>query len=259
MTIDHFTKCLSDFFTTLADLVSKTQLTQRLKAIREALGNITQQELADLIGVGKSTVSYIENGRSKPTYDQLQSLLHNCNVNPGYLIDGIGPMFVGNYLSPEAEDSKIEYTLNDPPATYTAGQGIVLVPINAQSAYMNHPEHQLPRVSIPGVQDPDSKVFEVTGDYMYPVICSEDFVVCSRIDVDRLRDGDLCVVISQSSGILISYVRTLAAGLRCYPANREGFEPVTISYDDLYELWVVKMRITHHVAGNHLPLDWPRK
>jgi transcriptional regulator with XRE-family HTH domain len=217
-----------------------------MKDMRNALG-MTQTDLAQLLGVGKSSISNIENGRAKLTYDQMATLTSALRVNPRFLLDGTLPILL--------EDTEIEYTLNEPTTAYGAADGLPLVTVNAQSAYMNHPEERLPRVVIPGVEDPESRVFEVSGDYMYPVICNHDYVICSRIAKEDVRDGELCVVVSRVHGVLVGYVRMLALGLRCYPANKEDCDPFTVSYRDLRELWVVKMRITQHVAGNHLPLD----
>ncbi|MDR2648858.1 MAG: helix-turn-helix transcriptional regulator [Clostridiales bacterium] len=53
-----------------------------LKPIRE-LKNLTQQELAERVGISNSTISSIETGYRKPSYDLLVALARelNCTVD----------------------------------------------------------------------------------------------------------------------------------------------------------------------------------
>lgn len=221
-------------------------LEARMKYMRNAL-SMTQSDLANVLQLGKSSISNIENGRAKLTYDQLFTLVTELNVNPIYLLTGDPPILL--------HTREQEYTLNEPFTDYITGRGISMIPISAQSDYVSYPNQTFPTVVIPGIENREDRVFEVAGDSMYPVICSQDYVVCSPIQVQDLRDGELCVVVSRQRGVIVTYARTLASGIRCYPANRDGYEPQTVSYEDLYELWRVNARITRHVGGNHLSLS----
>ncbi|MDR2648852.1 MAG: helix-turn-helix domain-containing protein [Clostridiales bacterium] len=54
----------------------------QLKPIREA-HNLTQKELGDKVGASHKTISNIERGRRKPSYDLLVALARelNCTVD----------------------------------------------------------------------------------------------------------------------------------------------------------------------------------
>lgn len=58
----------------------------KLKALRKGL-NLTQQQLAERIGVAKSVVSYYESGDRFPSYDVLIKLTHVFHTTTDYLLD----------------------------------------------------------------------------------------------------------------------------------------------------------------------------
>ncbi|MEF9974907.1 MAG: helix-turn-helix transcriptional regulator [Clostridia bacterium] len=58
---------------------------QNLKALREARG-ITQEALADQIGVAKSTISMYEKGNREPNFETLEALADYFNVNLALLL-----------------------------------------------------------------------------------------------------------------------------------------------------------------------------
>lgn len=58
----------------------------KLKKLRKGL-NLTQQQLADRIGVAKSVVSYYESGNRYPSYDVLVNITHVFHVTTDYLLD----------------------------------------------------------------------------------------------------------------------------------------------------------------------------
>lgn len=60
-------------------------LGERLKELRIAK-HLTQQQLADKIGVAKNTISVYESGTRKPSYEVLEALSDYFNVDVGYLL-----------------------------------------------------------------------------------------------------------------------------------------------------------------------------
>ena len=53
------------------------------------LAELSQQELADSIGVSKGFISALEGGRSVPSFDRLLQLAEALHVRPGELVDAI--------------------------------------------------------------------------------------------------------------------------------------------------------------------------
>lgn len=75
-----------------------------LKEIRKKL-NMTQAEIAKVLNIKQSTVSMIENGNSELTERNKTVLCEKLNVNPYFLENGNGEMFLQEL--PEDEFTKI--------------------------------------------------------------------------------------------------------------------------------------------------------
>ena len=58
----------------------------KLKSLRKGL-KLTQQQLAERVGVAKSVVSYYEASERYPSYDVLVKLAHIFHVSTDYLLD----------------------------------------------------------------------------------------------------------------------------------------------------------------------------
>lgn len=53
------------------------------------LAGLSQQELADSLGVSKGFISALEGGRSVPNLDRLLHIAEALNVRPGELVDAM--------------------------------------------------------------------------------------------------------------------------------------------------------------------------
>ncbi|MBQ8227726.1 MAG: helix-turn-helix transcriptional regulator [Clostridia bacterium] len=58
----------------------------KLKLLRKGQ-NLTQQQLADRVGVAKSVVSYYESGDRYPSYDVMIKIAHIFHTTTDYLLD----------------------------------------------------------------------------------------------------------------------------------------------------------------------------
>ena len=67
-------------------------MVSRLKLIRKELG-LTQEVLAQKLGVGKSALSMIETGKAALSERNKNILVQELNVNPDWLDTGEGRMF----------------------------------------------------------------------------------------------------------------------------------------------------------------------
>ena len=66
--------------------MKKVEFGKKLKSLRTGK-NLTQQQLADRLGVAKSIISYYESGDRYPSYDVLIRIAHIFHVTTDYLLD----------------------------------------------------------------------------------------------------------------------------------------------------------------------------
>jgi len=64
---------------------------QRIAIFRKSL-NLTQQKLADKIGINRAYLGHIEAGRQEPSYNFIKALSDSFNINLNWLLAGEGEM-----------------------------------------------------------------------------------------------------------------------------------------------------------------------
>ncbi len=84
--------------------ISKMEFKDRLKVLRDSQ-YITQQELADHIGVSRPTISGYETKGYQPSHEKLQRIAEHLHVSIDYLING-GPQDIE--LSNFSKESDLE-------------------------------------------------------------------------------------------------------------------------------------------------------
>lgn len=65
----------------------------RIKEVRKKLG-LTQQKFAERIGMKQNSIALIESGKRNISSQAVLSICREFNVNPDWLKDGIGDMFI---------------------------------------------------------------------------------------------------------------------------------------------------------------------
>lgn len=68
-------------------------MNERIKQLRKTLG-LTQQEFAERIGITRNAVANYETGRNEPIGSVLNLIYNEYNVNPDWLRNGSGEMFI---------------------------------------------------------------------------------------------------------------------------------------------------------------------
>lgn len=67
-------------------------MNERLRKIREQL-DLTQEEIGNVLGIGRSAVSKIEKGENALTEANIRAICREFNVNEEWLRNGAGEMF----------------------------------------------------------------------------------------------------------------------------------------------------------------------
>lgn len=70
----------------------------RIQIIR---GGLTQEEFAKRLGIGRTTLIRYENNERLPDAGLLRNILQNFDVDPGWLLLGVGDAPIREQISPE--------------------------------------------------------------------------------------------------------------------------------------------------------------
>ena len=167
-------------------------MNERVKLIRKQLG-MTQEQLAQRLGIGKAALSMIETGKAGLSARNRNILVQELNVNPDWIETGKGNMF-------NAEPDLTAYMHRT--IEGTAG----LVPLftdRAQSKPVNF-------IHIPNLPKCDGAIY-VVGDSMYPLLKSGDIVLYKQLrDINDIFWGDMYLLSIDIDGeeyVTVKYIQ----------------------------------------------------
>ena len=150
-------------------------MNERVKLIRKQLG-MTQEQLAQRLGIGKAALSMIETGKAGLSARNRNILVQELNVNPEWLESGKGNMF-------NAEPDLTAYmhrTDNSLPLQsvplYSIEGTAGLVPLFADQAQAKPVNF----IHIPNLPKCDGAIY-IVGDSMYPLLKSGDIVFSKQV------------------------------------------------------------------------------
>ncbi len=176
----------------------------RLRIIRKEL-KLTQEALAQRLGIGKSALSMIETGRAALSERNKNILIQDLNVNPEWIEDGKGNMFLApvdlSRLMRRGDGSAAAdivplYSLKGTPG---------LAPLFAGDSGYQPVDY----IHIPDLPQCDGAIY-VVGDGMYPLLKSGDIVIYKQLkNTDDIFWGDIYLVSVEIDGeeyITVKYI-----------------------------------------------------
>lgn len=151
---------------------------ERLKEIRLKF-NKTQNEMAEIIGISRSTYTGIEKGKATLTERNKMLIIDKLNINPIWFETGKGEMLKSNFTQSDVRNVDTQ-TMN--------WIQIPFIPVHARATFAETFEteiHELSTLTIPrlpGINYENGKVFEVDGDSMDPTLITGEQVFCEYVD-----------------------------------------------------------------------------
>ena len=160
---------------------------QRLKLIRKALG-LTQEQLAQRLGVGKTALSMVETGKARLSNRNKNILVQEFNVSPEWLETGNGEMFNADPSLVKAFSLKTDNSLPMQSVPLYSIEGTAgLVPLFADRMSVEPVNF----IHIPNLPKCDGAIY-VVGDSMYPLLKSGDIVLYKQLQsLDDVFWGDM--------------------------------------------------------------------
>ena len=163
-------------------------MNERVKLIRKQLG-MTQEQLAQRLGIGKAALSMIETGKAGLSARNRNILVQELNVNPDWLETGKGNMF-------NAEPDLTAYM-------HRTDNSLPLFTDQAQSKPVNF-------IHIPNLPKCDGAIY-IVGDSMYPLLKSGDIVLYKQLrDINDIFWGDMYLLSIDIDGeeyVTVKYIQ----------------------------------------------------
>ena len=177
----------------------------RVKLIRKALG-LTQEQLAQQLGIGKAALSMIETGKAGLSTRNKNILVQDLNVNPEWIDTGKGRMFNAEpNCTPYLHRTDKSLPLQSVPL-YSIEGTAGLVPIFAEESTAKPVNF----IHIPNLPKCDGAIY-VVGDSMYPLLKSGDIILYKQLnDVRDVFWGDMYLLSIDIDGeeyITVKYVQ----------------------------------------------------
>lgn len=200
----------------------------------------TQSEMAELLGVSISTYGSYEEGRAEPKLENLQKLARFFSVTMEDLLtsDLSRELPKASQLSagPQVMVATVDRSGRD---------NIEWVSVKAAAGYTNgyaDPEfvQELPAFQAPFLdQRKKYRAFTIQGDSMLP-IPSGSLIFAEYIDDwTQIKDETLCIVVTQSEGIVFKKVFNYLKKQQCLllVSTNPTFKPYLVGGNDVVEVW----------------------
>ncbi len=179
---------------------------ERFRQIRKKL-EMTQEQLAQRLGVGKAALSMIETGKAGLSSRNLNIMVQEFNVNPEWVETGEGNMFSAepnlNKFCLRTTDSSLP--LQSVPL-YSIEGTAGLVPLFANSEVAKPVNF----IHIPNLPKCDGAIY-IVGDSMYPLLKSGDIVLYKQIsDISDIFWGDMYLLSIDLDGeeyVMVKYLQ----------------------------------------------------
>jgi transcriptional regulator with XRE-family HTH domain len=217
-----------------------TFFAQNLIFLRNTLVNkVSQQRLADELGLKKSTLAAYESGRAEPRYEELVRLSRFFGVTVDELLS--------KDLTQAARQLRDQSSLRVLVTTVDSQnrENIEFVPVRALGGYAEGYGDvdfisELPIFQVPFLPtDRKYRAFPYEGDSMPPL---RDGAVVFGEYIDQwsaVKNGTICLVVTKDEGVVLKKVFNYLEEKQVLVLKslNERYAPYPVRQDDIQELW----------------------
>lgn len=201
---------------------------------------LSQEQLADNLGITRSRLGAYEENRNEPSIDLLIAISDFFHIAVDALVrgdltktnlDGLMKVGKNRMLFPVVIDED-------------GRDAVELIPLKASAGYLRgyaDPEYmeKLPRMKLPFLPSGKHRAFPIKGDSM-PPIKEGSFVVAKYLDrIEDIKNGQTYIVVTKEDGISykrIFNVNTKKGFLECHSDNKM-YQPFNVNLKDILEVW----------------------
>jgi transcriptional regulator with XRE-family HTH domain len=227
-------------------------ISDNLKFLRKKI-NLTQEQMAQQIGIKRSLLGAYEEGRADPRISNLLKFAEIFNLSVDQLIG----MDLTGANSPIQESGNVQRAKSNLrilsiTVDKNERENIELVPQKASAGYLNgyaDPEfiEELPKFQLPVLpENATYRAFEISGDSMLP-LQSGTIVIGQYVEsVTDLKNGKTYILVTGSEGVV--YKRIFKYGdtpdLFNLVSDNKQYSPYDVKGNDIVEIWQSKAYIS---------------
>ncbi|MBC7450111.1 MAG: LexA family transcriptional regulator [Cytophagales bacterium] len=226
-------------------------ISENIKYFRKQLG-LTQEQLAQRIGIKRSLLGAYEEGRAEPGLETLTILSRMFNTSVDVLISETlsDPEKRKEALNKDIEGKKLRVLAIT--VDKDDKENIQLVPQKAAAGYLNgysDPEYvaELPRFYLPIFNGAGTyRAFEIKGDSMLPLPSGSMIIGQYLENWNNIKDHETYILVTASEGIVYKRIHNTIKkneSLRLISDN-PTYEPYDVKLDDVMEIWESKAYIS---------------
>ncbi|MEO0471791.1 MAG: LexA family transcriptional regulator, partial [Bacteroidota bacterium] len=239
------------------------------KHLRKLKG-LTQQELANHLGIRRSSIGAYEECRATPKYETLEKISDFFSVSIDLLVKEDVSQYTPEELQGQAGRGRIDIEgrkLRVLPITIDGNgrENIELVQQQQASAgYLNgyaDPEYieELPKFQLPMLGSGTFRAFEIKGDSMLPLRSGTVIIGEYVQDWREIKDGQTYVVVSETEGVVYKrvYNRTDTEGESSLQlrSDNTAYPPYSVKVNDVREVWRAKMYLSADFPDPDISLE----
>lgn len=199
-------------------------MNERLKILRKSLG-LTQTEFGKRIGMTMQGIQKWEKGKSKPQQSTIKALISTFNVNPDWLLNGTGEMFLDD-ASRQQEVSDIISIPYYPEVSAAAGSGALVYDENS----VKHLQISSAIINI--TTGHNVCLINATGNSMQPVIDDRDLLLVDLTHKNFIDEG--IYVVRLENTLLVKRLQKVPNGIVLISDNPQ-YAPITLNSDNFNE------------------------
>jgi transcriptional regulator with XRE-family HTH domain len=231
-----------------------------LKFLRKSR-NMTQEELANKLGVKRSLIGAYEEGRVEPRLRTLSGACHYFHLTLDALIntDLSREQQEDKHTDIKGQQLRILPVITD---NNSQKELCTLVPVKASAGYLkgygdidyieNLPKFSLPYTELSG--DRTYRVFQISGDSMLPVLPGT-YIICEYVlDWHRIKNEECYVVITRDEGIVYKrIINNLSDGELLLKSDNPEYAPYRVKADQIIEVWKARGFTSFNLPSGELP------
>lgn len=222
-------------------------LAQRIKIIRKQL-EMSQTEFANAIGITQTSLSQIEGEKNGISYDVYKAIVGKFNVDPLWLMDGKGEMYISNEAKKKSGALPLVVQISG-----DEEENIVMVDRKAAAGYLqgqSDPDYiaKLPSFRLPGFYGKTFRAFEIIGDSMLPGIHPGDMLVGGYVEeLAHIKKGNVYIVVMHDGSIVAKRINPLGNNVFELRSDNLVYEAYAVKAEDIGQVWQVEARITKNI------------